>query len=309
MSFGYGTKEFEVTMDRLGCYRPEEHIDNPKDYADNEDARQYDRRLRGPVDEPRELSINPQTGLKNYIATENMGIATSAGLVRNLFGRSIQLGRQYARSSNKADLYEALRLLGTGCHCLEDFSAHSNYTELALIELGERGVFPHVGCRTSISLPGARQSVFPIITGTFGGVDFLHSVMGEFSDKATQSEISELEGTMADSNQNNPSILQDLLDQVPSGLFGGKDQAGKADELQANATGKTVIFIVDRSLSTGVYINKVKHLAKISSSTLLPTDYRVLVQLLKCNKPIYHLANQKPGLDNSRRYKSRSIRS
>ena len=30
LSFGYGTKEFEVTAERLGCYRPEEHIDNPK---------------------------------------------------------------------------------------------------------------------------------------------------------------------------------------------------------------------------------------------------------------------------------------
>ena len=177
MSFGYGTKEFEVTTERLGCYRPEEHIDNPKDYADNEDARQYDRRLRGPVDERRELAINPQTGLKNYIASENMGIATSAGLVRNLFGRSIMLGQQFARTNNKVDLYEALRLLGTGCHCLEDFSAHSNYTELALIELGEQGVFPHVGRRTQTNLPGARHPVFPIVTGTFGGVDFLHSVM------------------------------------------------------------------------------------------------------------------------------------
>lgn len=27
MSFGYGTGEFEVTKERLGCYRPEEHID------------------------------------------------------------------------------------------------------------------------------------------------------------------------------------------------------------------------------------------------------------------------------------------
>lgn len=177
MSFGYGTKEFEVTTERLGCYRPEEHIDNPKDYADNEDARQYDRRLRGPVDERRELAINPQTGLKNYIATETIGITTSAGLVRNLFGRSIQLGRQYARSHSEADLYEALRLLGTGCHCLEDYSAHSNYTELALIELGERGVFPHVGRRTQMQLPGARGPVYPTVTGTFGGVDFLHSVM------------------------------------------------------------------------------------------------------------------------------------
>ena len=133
-------------------------------------------------------------GLKNYIATENMGIDTSAALVRRLFGRSIELGRRYARSKNDADLFEALRLLGTGCHCLEDYSAHSNYTELALIELGETEVFPHVGRRTQMRLPGARHPVYPIITGkfltcleilscrlissgTFGGVDFLHSVM------------------------------------------------------------------------------------------------------------------------------------
>ncbi|KAI9876581.1 MAG: hypothetical protein M1830_006181 [Pleopsidium flavum] len=238
LSFGYGTKEFEVTTDRLGCYRPEEHIDNPKDYADNIDARQYDRRLRGPVDERRELSINPQTGLKNYIASESIGITTSAGLIRDLFGRSIQFGRQYARSQNKADLFEALRLLGTGCHCLEDYSAHSNYTELALIELGEREVFPHVGRQTKINLPGTHGPVYPLGSGTFGSIDFLHSVMGEFSDKATQSEIQELEGTIQqsqDSGQGNVSMLQSLLSQVPSGLFGGKDQAGKADELQMNA--------------------------------------------------------------------------
>lgn len=36
-------------------------------YADGEDARKYDQRLRGPVD-PRELEIDPQTGMKNYIA-------------------------------------------------------------------------------------------------------------------------------------------------------------------------------------------------------------------------------------------------
>ncbi len=59
--------------------------------------------------------------------------------------------------------------------------------------------------------------------------------MGEFDDKATQSEIQELEGTMQSSGSTNTSLLKDLLSNVPSGLFGGKDQAGKADELQANA--------------------------------------------------------------------------
>jgi hypothetical protein len=119
MTFGYGTKEFEVTSERLGCYRPEDHIDNPKDYADNIDATQYDTRLRGPVDERVELAIDPRTGLKNFIANENAGIMTSALHVRKLFNRSIQLGRSYARSGNKDELYEALRLLGTGLHCLE----------------------------------------------------------------------------------------------------------------------------------------------------------------------------------------------
>jgi len=119
MTFGYGTREFEVTTERLGCYRPEDHIDNPKDYADNLDAREYDTRLRGPVNERVELAIDQQRGMKNYIASEGLGIMTSAEHVRKLFNESIRLGRSFARSGDKNELYEALRLLGTGCHCLE----------------------------------------------------------------------------------------------------------------------------------------------------------------------------------------------
>ncbi|KAF2090997.1 Het-C-domain-containing protein [Saccharata proteae CBS 121410] len=236
MSFGYGTGEYEVTAERLGCYRPEEHIDNPKNYADNIDARQYDRRLRGPVDEEVELAINERTGLKNYIASEDLGIETSAGLVRRLFSRSIELARRFNQTGDKKYKYEALRLLGTGCHCLEDYSAHSNYTELALIEMGERDIFPHVGRDTKIQLHGARHAVYPIVTGTFGGVDFLHSVIGEFTDKTTQSEVQELEGTIeASQNRQSNSILKDLLGKLPGGLFGGDDQANKVDELQASS--------------------------------------------------------------------------
>lgn len=60
-----------------------------------------------------------------------------------------------------------------------DFFAHSNYTELALIEMGERDVFPHCGSNTQLQIEGANDRVYPIVTGTFGGVDFLHSVTGE----------------------------------------------------------------------------------------------------------------------------------
>ncbi|KAJ8124445.1 hypothetical protein O1611_g9195 [Lasiodiplodia mahajangana] len=218
MSFGYGSKEFEVTADRLGCYRPEDHIDNPKDYADNQDARQYHRALRGPVNERVELAIDEETGMKNYIANEGVNIMTSA-----------------LHSRDKADLYEALRLLGTGLHCLEDFLAHSNYTELALIEMGERDVFPHVGSRTQLQIPGARHEVWPLVTGTFGGVDFLHSVTGEVSDKLTQNEIQELEGTLQQHSHDDTSILADLLDKIPDGVFGGDDKKQKMSDIQSNA--------------------------------------------------------------------------
>ncbi|KAH7155598.1 heterokaryon incompatibility protein Het-C-domain-containing protein [Dactylonectria estremocensis] len=236
MTFGFGSGEFEVTADRLGCYRPEEHIDNPKDYAENVDAREYDRRLRGPIDEERELSVDPESGMKNYIANEGAGIMTSAKLVKKLFSRSIELGRRYKDSDKKADKYEALRLLGTGLHCLEDFFAHSNYCELALIELGERDVFPHVGRNTQVEIEGARRAVYPVVTGTFGGVDFLHSVTGEVNDKLTQNEIDELESTLQQGSRADTSLLRDLLDKIPDGIFGDKHQSDRLDELQDNAS-------------------------------------------------------------------------
>jgi hypothetical protein len=32
LTFGYGSKEFEVTAERLGCYRPEDHIGKHTSY-------------------------------------------------------------------------------------------------------------------------------------------------------------------------------------------------------------------------------------------------------------------------------------
>src|SRR3569833_1243107 len=87
--------------------------------------------------------------------------------------------------------------------------------------MGERDVFPHVGRDTQIRLQGARGSVYPVVTGTFGGVDFLHSVTGEVSDKLTQNEINELEGTLQNSQNSDTSILRNLLDMIPDGIFGG----------------------------------------------------------------------------------------
>jgi hypothetical protein len=58
---------------------------------------------------------NGLAGMKNYIANESGGWATSTGYVKFSLKRSIHFGRVYtsgARKGQEKDLYEALRCLG-----------------------------------------------------------------------------------------------------------------------------------------------------------------------------------------------------
>ncbi|OAX81665.1 hypothetical protein ACJ72_03997 [Emergomyces africanus] len=231
MAFGYATAEFEVTAERLGVYRPEEHIDNPKGYSDDQDARQHDPRLRGPV-RPIELEIDPETGMKNYIANERGDWATSAGF--------LYLGGGRHDKDREEHLCEALRCLGQACHTLEDFSAHSNYCELALREMNHHNVFPHVGVGTQMNIRGKR--VFPIVTGTFGMTDFFHSLLGEASDHFTQSEINEMDNTLGSAQTGSGSSgalssLTGLLSKIPGmkGLIEEAEALKRKSEAQAQA--------------------------------------------------------------------------
>jgi hypothetical protein len=51
----------------------------------------------------------------------------------------------------------------------------------------------------------------------------------------TQSEMDELEGTLEKNSRNDNSVLEDLLDKIPDGIFGGNDKKGKMSEIQQNA--------------------------------------------------------------------------
>jgi hypothetical protein len=89
--------------------------------------------------------------IKNYIANERGDWATSSSYVRYGSKQAIQYSRIYTYGNNKGDkkdLCKALRYLSEALYCMEDFSAHTNYTELALRELGHNSVFPHVGANT-----------------------------------------------------------------------------------------------------------------------------------------------------------------
>lgn len=56
-------------------------------------------------------------------------------------------------------------------------TAHSNWCELALQSMGHREVFAHVGRNVTVHAPNG-QNVPILVTGTFGGNDFIHSLLG-----------------------------------------------------------------------------------------------------------------------------------
>ncbi|THG96509.1 hypothetical protein EW145_g7769 [Phellinidium pouzarii] len=234
LAHGYATHEFEVTEERLGVYLPTEHIDNPKGYGEGEDARKYNPNLRGPVD-PRELEIDPRTGMKNYIANENGSWDTSKALVRRTLERCIHIGRQSRANGQKQDLYESYRLLGQALHTLEDFTAHSNFCELALVSMGYSEVFVQVGDRVRIQAPNGKY-VAPLVTGTFGSSDFIHSLLGEATDHISEASVSDLNRELdkahsrSRSGPSGPSdggvsvrTIRDLLSRIP---FGNSSDSG-----------------------------------------------------------------------------------
>lgn len=203
---------------------------NPKDYADNQDARQYDSRLRPPVRQV-ELDIDPDTGMKNYIANERGDWATSSGYIKYSLARSIRYGRLYTSGGQREeDLCEALRCLGQGLHTLEDFAAHTNYCELALREMGFHNVFPHTGSGTQMDIRG--RFVFPLVTGTFGMVDFFHSMLGEATDHVTQSEVNDMDIALGDAQSNSSSGALDTLLGSLKNIPGADDLISEARELQ-----------------------------------------------------------------------------
>jgi hypothetical protein len=129
-------------------------------------------------------NLIPLSFILNTSFSENGSWDTSKAFVRRTFERCIHTGRQHRAHGRKEDEYEAYRLLGTAVcinfvlyqphyvlinflmqlHTLEDFAAHSNFCELALVHMGHNNVFVHVGDQVRIQAANGKW-VAPLVTG------------------------------------------------------------------------------------------------------------------------------------------------
>jgi hypothetical protein len=112
------------------------------------------------------------------MATEDEGFDSSTAHIKRVFRSAIEHYHRSGGDETSADLHEAYRLMGTGLHTLEDLLAHSNWIEIGLRKMGHEDVFCHVGERVLVQAPSGDQ-VPPLVTGTFGSADFMHSMLGE----------------------------------------------------------------------------------------------------------------------------------
>ena len=147
---------YHVTPQVLGVYRPSEHIDNPKSMDRNApDPRRRDENFEPLVFEGDPLlDVNYDTSMKRYIA-------------RSMDYMESELRIAMAHKDTPA----GLRAFGSALHVLEDFFAHSNFVELALIKNGNAEVLPWTS-------PAPCKAGLPLVTGMFGSTDVLASLAG-----------------------------------------------------------------------------------------------------------------------------------
>ena len=184
-----------LTKDILGIYRPEEHIDNPKDLNDfsslsisfqYEYAKgQYIMKKLYAGEDPKSLVIN-SLNVKNYIATKDAPDPLRPTADAYMF-QQIKLAVQYGKNK------DGFRHLGAAFHVLEDFFSHTNFVEISLIKAGSLLLDQNKNSGLAQNLllvypwvegkQGQDYSTIPIVTGKFLLDDTMASVLPKVGEK------------------------------------------------------------------------------------------------------------------------------
>lgn len=162
----------KLNKDMLGVYRPEEHIDNPKELPDESKYPIYfnyeypkgktQKRTLYHGELEASLKIDDVVCAKKYIHTN----LENRPAVASYLKEQIELAVSYGQNK------KGFRHFGAALHVLEDYFAHTNYTELALIKAGNKKVYPWVE-----GMQGKDYTSIPIVTGVFLTDDTLASVL------------------------------------------------------------------------------------------------------------------------------------
>jgi uncharacterized protein (DUF2345 family)/LysM repeat protein len=202
----------------VGVYRYEEHVDNPFGTTDARKARNDPRYNEykdfNPAATDKTHKTNSDTksaqyNLKNYIADNTPNVVTDSPFPTALECMIDNLKKSMLKNSN-SDI--PLRHLGTAFHILEDFFAHSNFVEVALIKNGYTAIRHEVVRKYDFK----DYTQIPIVTGTFGKLDTLASLssaMASLIGDPLQS-LTEYEGMVSGERRLEELLIQAIIEEV-----------------------------------------------------------------------------------------------
>jgi hypothetical protein len=178
------------TKDVVGLYRPEEHIDNPKALIDESPL--SNSSLDAPVLYTYSKIKSNGSPIENEIKKLYIGESAESLKVTSKMKKYIKntldsqrpssfrfVGEQLRLAQKKGRNKTGFRHFGAALHVIEDYYAHSNFVEVALIKLGYKKVYPWVDLYSDgsiISSNNVDSCKIPIITGYFGQLDVIASL-------------------------------------------------------------------------------------------------------------------------------------
>ncbi|WP_430906435.1 HET-C-related protein [Maribacter sp. 2-571] len=249
-----------IDPDTLGVYRPEEHLDNPMglgktgDGFNRNDRKLYDKFV-GFIHNGHPLhQIDLKYGMKKYLRADR---------TFQVEGVPYRTGYQYIKDqlllAAKKDGFQkrdCQMALGAALHALEDFYAHTNYTEVTLMKTVEPLVYPWVDqvdetgyqydynreyvrmTRNSgyhvlkgiddprFELGGDHQiaAYIPIVTGTFGLVDTVASGLPIMNEVLFGAEVDPWVKSMPGDRTQADMLIKALCRELDSANNNNQDQ-------------------------------------------------------------------------------------
>ena len=240
----------EITKDTLGPYRPEEHIDNPKGLGQNSrkgnrgDKSIYNKFV-GYVSDYNDIhKIDRTYGVKNYIRSKNKNFRIDGDNLKTSFeyiaGKLRAAGKKGGFNKNKC-----LVDFGAALHTLEDYFAHTNFSEISLIKSVEPLVFPWVDKVKETGFSYSYEELFkndflddkyiifndknkaksltgkhrlaayiPVVTGTFGAVDTAASVLPVLNEHLFSIEIKPWEKSSPNERTFTDILFREILKDI-----------------------------------------------------------------------------------------------
>jgi len=96
--------------------------------------------------------------------------------------------------------------------------------------MGYHDVFPHVGSNTQLVVQGKR--IWPLVTGTFGGTDFISSLLGEAGDKLSQVSVTDLNAAVTEAQMANTEEISAKI-KAAMKMFPNSSSSQQVDAMQA----------------------------------------------------------------------------